>query len=276
MLVGAGFLSAWDKLDRRNMLAQLKTDDFGFRELPDGTWLWDLYQEPLVEELESVRGPVVSLANMGGVPWVRFRSAIPATLLRGKIPETLGRKKGLDPEWVEEAKPRIDELEGILYRFKACACGTRVADDSEKVEDPTTTEDLLSGTAMILAFIFSRNILPIKDIGVLQAKAARYFLERVPDLASDFQDLVERMKVLMHKENINLRLRWWRKARLWRLVFSQSKEGFWEPNDDTVRTRKTREETPTTPRVLHSLLFVSTTSLPVLTVSSPPTRRRSP
>ena len=31
------------------------------------------------------------------------------------------------------------------------------------------------------------------------------------------------------QENINLRRRWWRKARLWRLVFSQSKDGFWEP-----------------------------------------------
>lgn len=38
-------------------------------------------------------------------------------------------------------------------------------------------------------------------------------------------------QVLFFKENINTRFRWWRKARLWQLVFTQTEEGFWDPTD---------------------------------------------
>lgn len=39
------------------------------------------------------------------------------------------------------------------------------------------------------------------------------------------------LQILFFKENINTRFRWWRKARLWRLVLTQSEEGWWDPTE---------------------------------------------
>lgn len=291
MLVGAGVLAAWDAVDRRSMLKELLTPAFGYKELDGGVWTWNLFQVPLSDELGAVRGPIVNLALLAGVPFVRFRAALPDELLSGSVGNVLGRKNGLSLVALAASKKAQEEMVGTLFGMRAqvahgggtcClskqyeeegtqqakkAADAREADDAREAaamarpgdqsipvtprtpklkllgtldkdfaepETPPLTEDLFTGTALVLAFIFARGLLNIRQVGELQAKASEHFKYAAPTMQLTFDELVNRLKILMFKENINMRKKWWRKARLWRFVFTQSKEGWWDPSDSVA------------------------------------------
>ena len=95
---------------RRNAAAfgRLRTQRYGFRTGPTGAWLWDVTQTELEAEVDWLKGPIVDLMAMVGMPLTRFRSAVPEELFAGAMAEALGRRlfelaaaaqaKGLDPE----------------------------------------------------------------------------------------------------------------------------------------------------------------------------------
>ena len=72
MCVGAA--AAWlvERRERAALLAKITEARFGFRCSAGGAWTWQLWQEPLYEEVDAVRGSAVSLCCEAlGMPFVR-------------------------------------------------------------------------------------------------------------------------------------------------------------------------------------------------------------
>ena len=118
---------------------------------------------------------------------------------------------------------------------------------------------------MVIGFMQSRQLVSLEQLGELTCKAMAHFgAEHIEGLGHlKFVDLVQRFKartwrtpplplrlrpgprtqaflppsprqVLFFKENINSSKFWWRKARLWRLVLSQHKRGYWDPRSSAA------------------------------------------
>lgn len=102
MLLSAGLLYPVDMSVRKQMLANLKKRDYGFRSF-GGAWTWSLYQQPLSDAVDRATGTAVNVAGIVGVPFVRLRAAIPEELMRGSVALALGRQeKALSVKGVEE------------------------------------------------------------------------------------------------------------------------------------------------------------------------------
>lgn len=133
MCVGGGLLWAWDAIDRRRMLSEVMGESMGLTVLPDGTKVFDLFQEPLRDELDRCSGTVVSLSILAGTPFVRFRSALPKALLSGDMGEVLGRRNGLSATQAKRTQPKEDEMLRQLYGV-AGACSGICADQTAEIE----------------------------------------------------------------------------------------------------------------------------------------------
>lgn len=71
------------------------------------------------------------------------------------------------------------------------------------------------------------RIMPIRELGERQHRAALFFGAE----AATFLDLEGKFAALLSSDALGEAKGWFRKARLWRMVFLQDKEGFFEPTD---------------------------------------------
>lgn len=144
MCLGAGLLSAWDDLDRRRILREVLSEDMGMTVLPDGTKVFDLFQEPLRDEYDRCSGTVVALSILAGTPFVRLRSALPKALLSGDLGEVLGRRNGLSAQQAKRLKAKEEALVASLYggggerygggKGKAGPCSGLCVDRTEEIK----------------------------------------------------------------------------------------------------------------------------------------------
>lgn len=115
MLFGAALLWAWDVRQRRGIIREVFSDAMGMCVMPDGTTVFDVFQEPLRDELDRCSGTVVALSLLAGTPFVRFRSAMPKVLLSGDIADVIGRRGGLSSTVAAKTQEKEEALLENLY-----------------------------------------------------------------------------------------------------------------------------------------------------------------
>ena len=265
MNVGAAFGYAMDQRERAAVAARLRHPACGFRVAHDGTWLWRFGLDPLQSEMDSPSGPAVQLATVLGVPFARLRVALPDEFFTTDLCAALGRRHGLSasgmqaakvlhrtllsapkrahksahvaaapPDAVQQSPSRRDALRAEA----GAACKTTGAALAEEAEaalhwdmDSTAALEEFVGTALVLAFLQCAQLLPMVELARRRAAAAAHFGDMTtPAPASrSFAETTKTFLTLLTPGNIDTREKWWVKARLWRLILSQSADGFWSP-----------------------------------------------
>lgn len=104
---GALLAAAQERYSKKKFLHKMQRKRFGFTEQPGGAWTWELWQDPVLDPVEQVTGSIVQLCQYLGVPFVRFRSAVPEEWLQGNVPQSIGRKFGLSASKLEEHRAVI-------------------------------------------------------------------------------------------------------------------------------------------------------------------------
>lgn len=122
MVVGAAVAGVQSVSAKRRVVALCKKPEFGFSDR-GGVWTWNLQQEPLEDEVGTVMGSAVELCRALGLPFVRFRAAVPEEWFGGAIAQAVGRKAGLSPKIVESLGDRIREHWRDLASSGAGCCG---------------------------------------------------------------------------------------------------------------------------------------------------------
>lgn len=92
---------------------------------------------------------------------------------------------------------------------------------------------MLAETALAFAHIYAAGLLSPYEIAVREVASAKYFAEFDPHGAvcrRSFPELVQHFKVMLGGTNLLKRSRWYERARLWRLILLQSREGWWDPS----------------------------------------------
>lgn len=93
-----------DARARSQLLRDLRTHAFGFREEPNGALTWLVQQEKVKEEVGYLGGALAEFCRVLGTPVVRLRAALPEELLDGDLgafPRKMRirhKKKMLPPE----------------------------------------------------------------------------------------------------------------------------------------------------------------------------------
>lgn len=106
---------AHDKWRRRSFWNKLRRPDFGFRVVEGGGCIWRFEQTPLMDEVGFLSGPVVDIVRIVGMPFARFRAAIPEDLIAGSLAQSLGRHVGLCHENFERVLPKNKALIEVAY-----------------------------------------------------------------------------------------------------------------------------------------------------------------
>lgn len=73
----AGVFLLLDNRERKRLVLNIKREALGFRSPVPGAWLWDVHQVPVTTEVGRLTGPAVELCAIVGIPFCRFRAAIP-------------------------------------------------------------------------------------------------------------------------------------------------------------------------------------------------------
>lgn len=112
----AALSSLLDSVERRAALRHLKSPEkLGFKqEGGDGGWLeagrdrgvwtWVLRQDPLVREVDTVKGTLVEFAAVVGIPLVRLRAFIPEDMVPGRVGFATGRRGGFSIGWLKRER----------------------------------------------------------------------------------------------------------------------------------------------------------------------------
>jgi len=262
MCGGAVIGAVLDRNERKSLLYRLQQPECGFRVGPGGSWLWRLEQDPLDGELAKPHGTAVRLAAVFGMPFMRLRLALPEEMLPGAIGEALGRRAGLSPANFKAnkddedvvmkrivaglkksfgIKPRAgriprtsaagpdDAVDPVLQKLKSMEDGeTGCALPEHK--QPLDTADVV-GTALAMAFMATCSVLPSPELAAARAKAS-HVLRGVPTGVErlDFDGLYDHFSVMLTSGNLNTRSEWLKRARMWRLLLTQSGDGSWGPS----------------------------------------------
>ena len=85
------------------------------------------------------------------------------------------------------------------------------------------------GTALVFAFILNSALLTPEELSS-RFQASAHMLRHVPTGNQwGFQELYDKFAVMMSAGNLNAKVDWIERARLWRLFLSQNKDGSWDP-----------------------------------------------
>ena len=231
---------------KRIVLKTLTSPELGFEALPNGVWTWAVQQDPLTEALGPVTGSAVRLARLIGMPYVRLRCAIPEELLPGDLAHVVGRSEGLSMTANAQLSGDIHSLMAAALGSGtgvACLCGTKggtsvsaeeghaglappLSKSSSLVATPDKALARMTSTALVFAFMWVRLLVPRKELIVRQAAASRHFAG-VVSCGNSFDTLVERFMDLL-AAGLQTKARWLEKARVWRLLFLQHSDGYWD------------------------------------------------
>lgn len=90
---------------------------------------------------------------------------------------------------------------------------------------PDVTVETLVGTALMFAFVAASRLLPMRELGERQRAAAYHF----GDEAGTFLDLEGKFAAMLDEATLMDNESWLKKARMWRFIFLQEREGCFEP-----------------------------------------------
>ena len=80
---------------------------------------------------------------------------------------------------------------------------------------------------MVVAFLQVTQLLPVVDIARLRGGAAVHFENLTSPSGWSFDETATAFLTFLSPGILNTRDKWWVRARLWKLILSQTKEGYW-------------------------------------------------
>jgi hypothetical protein len=247
--LGAALGFYLDARERRTFLARLMTPEVGFH-VVDGDaagWLWRFGLEAMTDELSPPCGPAVQLCALLGVPCARLRAALPDELLRGwDMGTVLGRRHAFSKGGIDSALAMQKRL--VPRLSFSTRGGNKAATASEEVRMSTlqadvdapssSSEDLLMetfvGTAMVLAFMQIAALVPVAQLALHKSAAKRHFDAVLTPAGYDFQKTFTDFLTLLSPGILNIGRRWLPRARMWKLILSQSPEGWWDASSTSA------------------------------------------
>jgi hypothetical protein len=255
-----GALLGWllDLRHRRTVLARLQAPDTGHSVTKDGTWLWRFHIAPLTDELAAPSGSAVVLAEIMGLPFARLRVCIPDELLSSDIAACLGRRHAFSRTGMESALPQHREhmqrmglrrassmrrtsISPVLAKDAAAGAGALAPSPSQAAATRAEELESLVGTALVLAFLQVAALVPVIELAQRGSAAKRAFADVTTPAGCDFSAVHTTFLTLLGPGCLTLRRRWLLRARLFRLILSQSTEGFWDASSTVAFALEARE-----------------------------------
>jgi len=225
--------------------------------------LWRFHLLPLDVDLAAPAGSAVVLSAIMGIPFVRLRSALPDEFSSVPVGATFGRRTSLSLRGLAEQAPRVRVLLQSdsgnatggspmkrVTSFSDAESGAKTqrvrralverlsAIRSDVVDDATAQQhdrlEELIGTALVLAFLQTAQFMPTVEHARRLAAATRYFENVRTPFGWGFRDVHTKLLVCLGPGVLDSRENWWCKARVLRLVLSQSPAGYWDANNTSA------------------------------------------
>jgi len=276
MNLGAA-LGFWlDRGERAGVNEKLCDERCGFRVADDGAWLWRFGLDELEHELSAPTGPAVELAAVFGMPFARLRAALPDEFFTAELTAALGRKHGFSASgmkastrWHRDLLNKHKRKTRLSTLAPKSVVVPEGVDEDEPAETPKAAEetgepsheDLLRleefiGTALVLAFLQVTQLMPVVQIAKRRAAADVHFSDLLSPAGWSFNDTATAFLTLLSPGILNTRDKWWVKAKLWKLILSQSPEGYWSPTHTvafSLEARSTKEVADVQPTLLERI-----------------------
>ena len=240
--------------------------------------------EPPTNNLDSLSGSGVVLAARLGLPFARLRASIPDELMVSTLAHALGRKRGLSitalGEDVEEQAQLMRRLSILgrtskkiltrvsssaasesgspslsrsssLLRYRRDSFGDEAAIAAQQDLERERLETLV-GTALVLAFLQVAQLVPVVRLAQLVSAAKAHFEGVTTPAGWPFEKTQIDFVTLLSPGVLNGRSRWLVRARMWKLMMSQTTAGFWDPTSSVAFAlcARARQETTALDRTL--------------------------
>lgn len=121
MLLSGAALYALDEREKKRIVGTLKHRRFGYANRDGGAWLWSFPQAPVRDAVGHLTGSAVEFMAMVGIPFVRFRCAVPEELYYGELSHAVGRHIGISAEEIRATLPVIDHKQTVVYKGRSAA-----------------------------------------------------------------------------------------------------------------------------------------------------------
>lgn len=217
----------------------------------------------MTEDMGQLSGTCVSVMQIIGMPYSRFRVAVPEELLPGSLAEITGRRDGMSANAIERTSTlhaeHLATMFGVTRKGLGKALSSESLTDLEKAarqrgrerEDAAAAERaLITGTALCFAYLYHARLEDPVAIARRQYQTSLYFAEQLGIAAAaaaggegaaaeveaegadsplevQLDELVSKMLVLLRTDNMRADRFWLDRGRLWRLIFLQRPAGFW-------------------------------------------------
>jgi hypothetical protein len=219
--------------------------------------IWRFHLEPPQNDVDSLSGSGVLLAARMGLPFSRLRAAIPDELMSTTLANALGRKRGLSIAALDEnldlqvhltrrlssvlgrhnSQERLSRSSSLPRRNSSIihAGNTTEADKNlEQLIVEREQRETLVGTALVLAFLQVAQLISVVELAQLVSAAKAHFTDVVTPAGWSFEKTQIDFVTLLSPGIMNGRSRWLLRARFWKLMMSQSPEGYWDPTSSVA------------------------------------------
>jgi hypothetical protein len=271
MNVGAAIGSAQDARERHKVVRKLREPEAGYRQTEAGAWVWRFHLEPLQDDIDAPSGSGVRLTAILGIPFVRLRAALPDELLTTTMGDALGRRRGFSVEGLMQCMPLQEELMSTirrpLERLSSSSRRLSASSSTRRISETTAADaaeradrlakqaaqeqaaqerhrvrlEELVGTSLVLAFLQVATLVPVVQLAQLKSAAKAEFDGVLTPFGWDFEKTQTDFVTLVSPGSLNGRSRWLLRARFWRLLLSQTQEGFWDCSDNVAFALQARD-----------------------------------
>ncbi len=257
MNLGAVVGALMDRRERVHVLARLCNPKSGYRMAEDRAWLWRFGLDELTDELAAPKGPAVELAAVFGMPFARLRAALPDEFFSARLSSALGRRHGFSAAGMHAATEWHRDLLSSRRRSTRLSTTMKLNEkESQASPDELLRLEEFIGTALVLAFLQITQLMPVVEIAKRRAAADAHFSDLLSPAGWSFNDTATAFLTLLSPGILNTREKWWVKARLWKLILSQSPQGFWDPTHTvafSLEARSVKEVSTVKPTLLERI-----------------------
>jgi len=238
-----------DRRERKNYLERLRQPHMGYRVAKDGgAWLWSFSIEPMRDVIDAPVGPAVEICELLGIPFARLRYALPGEMLSWDMTAALGRVYGMSRSgWETSAadlKEKLPSFFGSLRRSRNSARTSQVdpalAAEADRVRQAMVMMEEFVGTAVVLAFLQVAALMPVAELAERCSAARQHFEGVRTAFGRDFSTTRTDFVTLLSPGVLNLTKKWLPRARLWRLILSQTTAGYWDASSTTALVLQSR------------------------------------
>ena len=145
----------------------------------------------------------------------------------------------------------VDEAEGQMVRAReSVRISLQQPELSSRLrlggDDNRIVLEEFVGTALVLGFLQTTQLMDVLTLATWRQAATDYFRDMATPAGRSFDETVTMFLSLLSPTVLDGTDKWWQKARLWKLILSQTADGFWDPSDSVAFALEARPASETT------------------------------